>query len=155
MNNVTSFPLGAVEVTGLIDLVAQLRDVLTAGSTDDPALARLTPTAYPDDADAAREFRRLTEGDITARRVADADVMAAALAAIAPSGEVDPATELALELSAAEVGSWMRTLAAMRLVIATRLGIADDGEYDRDDPAYGIYEWLAYRLETLIEATDA
>ncbi|MFL6134928.1 MAG: DUF2017 family protein, partial [Nocardioidaceae bacterium] len=31
---------------------------------DDPVLARLFPTAYPDDAEAAGEFRRFTEGTL-------------------------------------------------------------------------------------------
>src|ERR687890_1242875 len=31
---------------------------------DDPVLARLFPTAYPDDAEAAADFRRFTEGTL-------------------------------------------------------------------------------------------
>ena len=38
---------------------------------DDPVLARLFPTAYPDDEEAAGEFRRFTEG--TLRVVGDPD----------------------------------------------------------------------------------
>ncbi len=39
---------------------------------DDPVLARLFPTAYPDDDDAAAEFRRFTEGGLRDGKAAGA-----------------------------------------------------------------------------------
>ena len=43
----------------------------------------------------------------------------------------------------------MRTLTAIRLVIASRLGIEDEDDRDEDDPRFGVYDWLGYRLEGL------
>jgi hypothetical protein len=49
----------------------------------------------------------------------------------------------------------LRTIAAVRLILASRLGIASDDDRPVDDPRYGVYEWLAYRLDQLIEAASA
>lgn len=142
------------EVTGLIDLVAQLRSFFESPSSSDPAHERLAPAAYPDDDDASREFRRLTEGDRAVRRLHDARIVTDTLLVVQPAAGAPDDADVAVHLDPAQVGSWMRTLAAMRLVIASRLGIDASDDHAHDDPAYGIYDWLAYRLETLIEASD-
>ena len=43
-------------------------------------------------------------------------------------------------------------LAAIRLVLATRLGIRSEEDHDEDDPRFGIYDWLGYRLDGLVQA---
>lgn len=155
-NDAVDFPLASIEIVGLRDLLEQLTSVLRDAGGDDPALARLSPTAYPDDPEAAREFRRLTSSDLTARRLADAAIVARDLAAVDIEGEGDMRGEIPFVIHPDDVGAWMRTLTAIRLIIATRLDIrSDEPEADVvNSPAYGIYEWLAYRLERLIEATD-
>ncbi len=50
------------------------------------------------------------------------------------------------------VRSWLRTLAAVRLVLASRLGIIDDDDHSDDDPRFGIYDWLGFRLDGLVRA---
>lgn len=142
------------EASALADLVEQLTEMLTHQAEGDPAITRLTPDAYPDDRDASREFRRATRDDLLERRTGDAATVAASLA---PAGGDDGARDATREIALApdEVDAWMRTLTALRLVIATRLGIRDDDDGDRTDPLYGAYDWLGFRLEMLIAAADA
>ena len=51
---------------------------------DDPVLARLFPTAYPDDDEAAGEFRRFTEGSLREAKTAGASAKKAAEVIVAP-----------------------------------------------------------------------
>jgi hypothetical protein len=115
------------------------------------------PDAYPDDEEAAQEFRHATRQDLLARRSSDAQRMLADLAgagALTPEADaqVDDVIDVALDPDAAR--AWLRTLAAIRLVIASRLGIETEEDHDEDDPRFGVYDWLGYRLEGLIQAID-
>ena len=49
--------------------------------------------------------------------------------------------------------AWLRTLTAVRLVIATRLGITSEEEQD-DDARFGVYNWLGFRLDGLLQAIE-
>lgn len=152
--------LARLEAAHLSSLVGQFADLLneSAPEDDDPAIARLVPSAYSDDDDAAREFRALTRSDLLDRRSSDAAVVLASLrdAAQLPDDPEDPAllekVEIRLEPDAAR--AWLRTLAAVRLVLATRLGVADHDDHDTDDPRFGIYDWVGYRLDGLVNAID-
>ncbi len=42
-----------------------------------------------------------------------------------------------------------------RLVLATRLGIRSDDDHDPADPRFGVYDWLGYRLDGLVQAATA
>ncbi|WP_239539726.1 DUF2017 family protein, partial [Microbacterium sp. B35-04] len=68
-----------LEAAHLASLVGQFSELLrdSAPEDGDPALARLVPAAYSDDAEAAREFRALTQSDLLDRRAADAAVVLA------------------------------------------------------------------------------
>ena len=124
------------------------------GPLDDPVLKRLFPDAYPDDTAASADFRRFTERDMKATRVAEARVVLERLAT----------TELGardLKIPANEVESWLRTLTSVRLAVATRLGIHDAAAADDlaalpdDDPRsfmVSVYDWLGFAQETLISA---
>lgn len=149
--------IARIEAQHLAGLVQQFSDLLreTEDASSDPAVARLVPDAYPDDAAAAGEFRHATEDDLLDRRRDDADRVLATLSA---AGGLDgPAdTEVVdVALSPDDARAWMRALAAIRLVIASRLGIASEEDHDEDDPRFGVYDWLGYRLEGLIHAIDA
>lgn len=144
------FALTAMEVRGLADLIAQFDELLEAPDAADPGIARLAPNAYPDDDEAAREFRRLTEGDLLARRRVDAGLVAASLPA-APDAD-DDVVEIPLDEDTVE--AWLRTLGALRLVLAARLDIGDTDEHHPDDPRYGVYDWIGYRLSGLLDATE-
>ncbi|SFI29058.1 MULTISPECIES: DUF2017 family protein [Microbacterium] len=153
--------LTAIEVAHLTSLVEQFSALVTEQESDagDPAIARLVPDAYAD-ADAAREFRALTESDLLQRRAADAGLVLATLlrdgAPLRPE-ELDAVSAeavVSIPLDGERLSAWLRTLTALRLVLATRLGIRTEADGDVDDPRYGVYEWLGYRLEGLLQAID-
>jgi hypothetical protein len=120
----------------------------------DPAIARLLPDAYRDDADSSREFRQFTERSLASRKVSNAQVLVDSLEHTG-DGEV--------LLDDADAQSWLRAISDIRLAIAARLGI----EHDDDAGALGdgsaeeetallreVYDWLAYVLESLVNAID-
>jgi len=149
--------LARLEAAHLLGLVQQFAELVEESAPDDsdPAVLRLVPDAY-DDEKAAQEFRDLTAGDLLQRRRADAAVVADTLADVAPISDdpADPAlhAQVQIRLDPERARAWMRTLAAIRLVLATRLGIAQPEDDDPDDPRFGIYHWLGYRLDGLVEA---
>ena len=128
---------------------------------EDPVLVRLFPTAYPDDVEAASDFRRFTEGGLRDGKAAAA---AAIIDAVEEAGLPPELTEdglvIDVELTHAQAETWMRAFTDIRLALATRLGVeAGDEHYwhslPDDDPraqAHDIYEWVGYLQETVIEA---
>lgn len=156
--------LSVLEGAHLSDLVSQFLDVLAdaadTGVGDDAAVARLVPDAYRGDVEAAAEFRRYTEADLLQRRRTDADLVAASLARagvavdLAMLADAESTEMRQLRLDDDEVSAWLRTLTAVRLVLATRLGIEDDTA-DLHHPRFGVYNWLGFRLEGLLEAIES
>lgn len=156
---VVRMQMAPVEELQLRRLVEDFRELLGAGrDLADPAIARLTPVAYTDDADAALEFRGGTQGDLLDRRDADAAVVSSAFSSIDDElvGMSDDEPFVAREVSVAaeDVDAWLRTLTAIRLVIATRLQIDSEEDHDSEDERFRVYDWLGYRLELLIEAAE-
>ena len=154
--------MATIEGINLVGLVDEFTSVLTAAQdAPDPAVDRLTPDVYPEDAEASAEFSSATRDELLDRRAADAAVIRLALAPFLNDLSEDLTEDAAMQhrdvtIPAGELDAWLRTLNAIRLVIATRLGItADDEEHDREDPYFGVYDWLAYRLDTLISLADA
>lgn len=128
---------------------------------EDPVLARLFPTAYPDDVEAAGEFRRFTEGALRDGKARGAVRIIEALEEAGLPQELDDDRLMVdVELGKEEAVSWMRSLTDIRLALATRLGIEDDDEdhwmsLSDDDPrahVYDIYQWVGYLQETLVAA---
>lgn len=129
-----------------------LAALFTDGPTkppDDPALARLFPSAYEETADAA-EFRRFTENDLRTRKRDDALAMIRVLDSGGP----------VLRLTPDQARQWLGSLNDLRLTIGTRLDVTDDegGELYRlpdDDPRKPLvmaYLWLGGLQESLVEA---
>ncbi|MGX5770440.1 DUF2017 family protein [Microbacterium trichothecenolyticum] len=149
-----------LEAAHLAGLVGQFADLLRESAPDDgdPAVARLVPPGYADDEEAAREFRALTQGDLLVRRESDAGLVLASLhdAAQIPEDPDDPALleQVEITLDAETAQAWLRTLAAVRLVLATRLGIVEADDHEHDDPRFGVYDWIGYRLDGLVAALD-
>jgi hypothetical protein len=141
--------LVAPEVAADADPLAALVDIGTATrAPDDPVLARLFPDAYPEDAEAAGEFRRYTENSLREHK------HAAALSAL---GTLDrPGRER--DLTADEVQAWLGALNDLRLALGTRLDVQEDWSEQyrglaEDDPvrlSFEIYDWLSWLQETLV-----
>ena len=130
---------------------------------EDPVLARLFPTAYPDDVEAAGEFRRFTEGTLrdTKARAAAGIIEALEEAGLPPEPD-DESLMVDVELDTGDAVTWMKSLTDIRLALATRLGV-EDGDEDYwlsltdDDPrahVYDIYQWVGYLQETLVAAVS-
>lgn len=128
---------------------------------EDPVLARLFPTAYQHDEEAAAEFRRFTEGGLRDGKAA------AAIAIIDGLEEAGLPTELTesglvidVELEEPEAETWLRSFNDLRLALGTRLGVEEGDEefwysLPEDDPrvpAHHIYEWVGALQETLVDA---
>ena len=128
---------------------------------DDPVLARLFPTAYQDDEEAAAEFRRYTESGLRDGKAAGAaSVIDTLEEAGLPTELTEEGLVIDVEIDQATAEAWVRTFTDLRLALATRLGVeADDEDYwltlPDDDPrsqAYEIYHWLGLLQETLVDA---
>jgi hypothetical protein len=113
---------------------------------DDPALARLFPNAYPDDDDAAAEFRRYTRDGLVERKAANSGLISAALIA---SSDGD---RLAVARDDAE--HWLPALTDLRLVLAERLGIRSDDDPLPESELADVYQWLGELQWALVEALD-
>jgi hypothetical protein len=126
------------------DLVGQLREQLLA-STDDPAVRRLFPPAYPNDAERDAGYQVLTRDELLEHRLSALDVVERTL-----DGN---------ELDHADMTAWMGTLNALRLVLGTRLDVDEDlPDLDRADPmvpAYAVYEYLGWLLSQVIDVLGA
>lgn len=114
-----------------LDLVAGLGDEVDPEEPEDPALARLLPSASRDDPEQAAEFRRLTEHGLRSRKAATLATAIAALEAAAP-----PKVELDLDQGRALAVS----LTDARLILGERLGLRTDEDSER------LHEQLAAAL---------
>jgi Domain of unknown function (DUF2017) len=113
---------------------------------DDPALARLFPNAYPDDEEAAAEFRRYTRDGLVERKTANSGLISAALMASADEERITVARD--------DAEHWLPALTDLRLVLAERLGIRQDGDPLPRNELADVYEWLAELQWALVEALD-
>lgn len=120
----------------------------TAAPTD-PALARLLPDGYRQDDGAAAEFRRFTEPELRAGKVAAARAVAASLHR--PDGHVlfDPET----------ADAWLVAVNDLRLTLAVRLDIVAEEQEPPPpgDPrrySFGVYLWLSRVLDRLVEVLE-
>ena len=131
----------------------------------DPVLARLFPTAYPDDDEAAGEFRRFTETSLREGKVRSAMLMIETLEQAGLPGELlgEPDEEglsIDVELDREGAEAWLKSFTDIRLALASRLGVEEgDDEYwdalPEDDPTvhvHDIYQWVGFLQETLVRA---
>ena len=153
----------AVPATDLDPFEALLDFTGPTTRPDDPVLARLFPDAYPDDEEAAAEFRRFTEGELRTGKAARAGAIMDDLAeAGLPDSVALDGIVIDVELDPARALDWLRSLTDLRLALATRLGIeeGDDDFWESlppEDPrahVHDIYGWLGYLQETLVRSLD-
>ena len=128
---------------------------------DDPVLARLFPSAYAEDEEAASEFRRFTEGALRDGKAVGAATIIDTLeeAGLPPQlGEQRLVIDVELDQETALV--WLKSFTDLRLALATRLEVEqDDDAYwaslPDDDPraqAHDIYDWIGLLQETPVDA---
>ena len=125
----------------LRSLPAQLREILPS---EDPAVGRLFPPAYPHDPDNTAEFRRLVRDDLLAGHVEALHVMESTLDA--------------RRLTEDQLVSWLGALNDIRLVLGTKLDVSEE-TYDREVPddhpeaaGLALYFYLGWLEEQVVEA---
>jgi hypothetical protein len=116
----------------------------------DPALIRLLPDAYPGDPGASAEFRRFTAGGIAERKALNARIVIECLAR-------SDASRVDVALDDTQATAWLRCLTDIRLVLAARLGIVQDGDegdvHDEESQLRrAIFDWLGLVQESLVLA---
>lgn len=155
LRNETAAPIAQDPLEAMLDFTGPTTE------PEDPVLARLFPTAYRGDDEAAADFRRFTEGRLRDGKAAGAAAIIDALEeAGLPPQLADDSLMIDVELSPEEAEGWMRSFTDLRLALATRLGV-EEGDEERwaalpdEDPrsqAHDIYEWVGYLQETLVDA---
>jgi hypothetical protein len=133
---------------------------IPTGPPSDPAVARLLPDGHRDDPDVAADFRRLSEATVRDRKRRNACLARDALSRPVP-----------VVLDQGEALALMKSLTDVRLVLATRLDLNEDGDVDRLAEAahqlrdeavaaevlgtLGLYELLGWWQECLIRAVSS
>ncbi|MFA5607052.1 MAG: DUF2017 family protein [Leucobacter sp.] len=121
---------------------------------EDPALARLFPDAYEDSGDSSN-FRSVTEQGLINRKMQDAMEVTSA---IGLGGDPFTESDVEVELPSGALPVWARTLTALRLAIAARIGLEqpeDHARLEADEETRGtvlVFDWLAAILESVLRA---
>lgn len=110
----------------------------------DPAAERLDIAVYPDDLQAAEEFRRLMSSEMDEGRRTDRSAFAEVLEAAAAGSAV---------LSLEQAESWLLVLGEARLTLAARMGIEAEGwgEEDSPEPAMAMLHYLSWLQASLTD----
>ena len=164
--------LDPVEVTVLSDLVLQVLAMVepteppetdplaalvgiddAAVESDDPAVQRLFPAAYPDDEEASSDFRRFTERSVREGKASRSRLVLDSLDRL---GGTEGRGDLAVD----EPPAWLGVLNDLRLVLATRLEVDDDeGEWrgriagdEEGEQGAMLYDWLTWLQDGLVDA---
>jgi len=131
----------------LVTLCEQLEELIATGdAVGDPALARLSPAAHPDDPLRQLEFEQLAGDDLAAGRLA-------ALREVRATAGSD-------SLSEEQADTWLRALNDLRLVLGVRLELTEDSVLEdfADDEAavsaFDLYGWLGEMQGQLLLAVD-
>ncbi len=140
------------EASTLSLLASQVSDLIEnrASRGADPALLRLLPDAYPNDAEASAEFRRFTAEDLAIRKAANARRI---IVDLAPAAGAASATTVKVDSQSAQ--AWVRSLTDIRLTVAARLGIGTDSDMESGDAVLrDLYDWLGFVQSSLVDCLD-
>ena len=130
----------------LRSLPGQMRNALELGD-DDPAVARLNPSACLDDAEVDAEYRSLMGDDLAKGRLQALDTF---------EKSIDES-----RLDEEQANAWMRAINDVRLLLGTRLDVTEDPadrDVNADDPragAFALYDYLSLLTQELVEALEA
>ena len=130
----------------LQEILPQLKQALEGDAASDPGFKRLFPKAYVQDPEHEAEYQALVGDELVATRVAQVDTV---LTTIRQD-----------RLSEEEVFAWMGAVNDLRLVLGTRLDVSEETDLavDASDPdaaAYGLYAYLGWLLELLVDAAGS
>jgi hypothetical protein len=122
---------------------------------DDPALKRLLPDAYADEA-LSGEFRQLMDGELRRLKASALDELRAAVEGAGEAG-------VKVRLTTEQADTWLQALTDIRLVLGTRLDVTEDlddkwAQLTPDDPMgplLAAYEWLGWLQESVVLALEA
>ncbi|MXW42155.1 MAG: DUF2017 family protein [Acidimicrobiia bacterium] len=129
-------------------LIAKLMKELAELIEDDPEtemLARLFPTALPDDPTAEAEFQEMVRSELITTRIKRFESVADSV-----EGSL---------IDADQLQAWMCAINDARLVLSTRLNISEDdnveelNEHDPNAMAKSTYWFLGWLLEHIVAAT--
>jgi len=135
-------------------VIDELEALLDSGpppqTPTDPVIARLLPDAYPDDPEAAGEFRKYTEASLREAKKYFAQTLLDTL----------PEKGGRVKLTGDQARDWMRALNDVRLAHGVRLEVTEDFEgqlaaLDPEDPRvanFEVYGWLGAVQESLVRA---
>jgi transketolase len=129
----------------LAEVLPQLKLALEGDPAADPGFKRLFPVAYAQDPELEQEYRAMVGDELLAKRIAQVDTVLA--------------TVHATRLSEEEVFAWMGAVNDLRLVLGTRLDVSEETSLDvdrshPDAPAYGLYAYLGWLLELLVDGVS-
>ena len=127
----------------LREILPQLKAALEGDAAADPGFKRLFPVAYAQDPDHEAEYRAMVRDDLLTKRVAQVDLVLSTI-------DDDRVTEDALF-------AWMGAVNDLRLVLGTRLDVSEETDLavdpsHPDAAAYGLYAYLGWLLELLVDA---
>ncbi|BDZ54947.1 hypothetical protein GCM10025870_20200 [Agromyces marinus] len=137
----------------LSELADQVDSVLLLGGDDDPALGRLFPAAYAEDASATDDFARYTRDSLVDGKRQAAQAVRDATATERDAGVVE------IELDQSQAWGWLTFLTDLRLILAERVGVTDPDEAgpdddQRDDYLRAAYEWAGIVQGSMLEVLD-
>jgi hypothetical protein len=146
--------LEAAEVDLLREVPRQLR-LLYEADVDDPARARLFPTAYLDPTEEAAEqqWRARVHPELLRERLEGLNRLFATLERGSPRGR-----RIRVDLTPEDVQVWLSVLNDARLAFGSRLGVSDDTDVYEITPADPLgpekeaYAWLTSLQGVMVDA---
>lgn len=139
---VVRLPPAEREVLG--SLPPMLRGMLSEQDPEDPAIRRLFPSAFLDDEKAAADFDSVVRDDLMEQRLAAIETLERTVGSD--------------RLSEEELSAWLASVNDLRLVLGVRLAVTEEStpeEFGGDpetEQAYGLYAYLSYLEEEMVEA---
>lgn len=130
----------------LVDLIDAFERADELDAYDDPAMLRLLPNAYPDDADASAEFAAATRSALADGKAERARRMLRDLRT-----DVDARGGISLVLDLGGAVDWLKALGDLRLAYAERIGF-DRLQSDPWSRTGALYGWLTWLQGDLVDA---
>ena len=127
----------------LREILPQLKAALEGDAAADPGFKRLFPVAYAQDPEHEAEYRSMVGDELVTKRVGQVDLVLSTIDDAHVTEEV--------------LFAWMGAVNDLRLVLGTRLDVSEETDLavdpaHPDSAAYGLYAYLGWLLELLVDA---